>query len=190
MKLCIIGEDKDECIELSNAMNDIGHSAIIISYDGNFSQLASRINSVDIGIMLSRAPMKDTMSANKNPSIRAAACNDADELEQAADSNANLIVIDPSVVKPKQLLDALSNLNWKKEENGEDELEPKAKPIQQRQQNDTKAKPIQPQKAQKPQSDAANGEGEGNILQQDNNGPPKHKGGGIKGKLYDVFGIE
>lgn len=189
MKLCIIGEDKDECIEMSNEMNDIGHSAIIIQYSGNFSQLASRINSVDVGIMLSNAPMKDAISANKNQNIRAAACNNMEELEQAADSDANLIVINPSVIKLKQLIDALSSSNWKKD-NDEDEQEQKAKPMQQKQQNNTVAKPEQAQKAQKTQGDDANVENDDDAMQQDNKGATRHKGVGIKGKLYDIFGIE
>ena len=95
MKVCVFGDDRNDCIEIANRLNDRGVTALI----GGEVELKEIVGKVgrgfDCAILLSDDPIKAAVQANRDPRIRAAACYDQKSLRTAASDNVNMLIMEP-----------------------------------------------------------------------------------------------
>ncbi len=125
VKAYIIGDYDEEIDEAVNLLESKG--AIVIAKEvSNQEQLIKEVvTSIGKGpvLVLSRDPLKVSMSLNKVPNINAAPCSSASDVENAAKNNANVIIIN-DLSKKEEIISSIIGKHVEEKEEKE-EIKPK-----------------------------------------------------------------
>lgn len=187
MKAYVFGGEKDELIGLANRLNESGATALIGMPEEGLEGVASRIGkSFDCAVMISDAPIKASVQANRDSKFRAAPCYDQKALQASANEGINLFILEASVARRLDIsIIAGSSRNL-----GAREPEPERhgaghsilKAVGRAQSGHHKVDERPPKRVQKPGPERQD-------RSEDDEEAPRQRSG-IKGRLRDIFGIE
>jgi hypothetical protein len=187
MKVYVFGGDRDACIELANQLNESGASAIIAAPGEELKNVAGRIGKAfDRAVMVSDDPIRDSISANRDARVKAAPCYSQKVLKSAASSDVNLFILEKDACDRLDVSDILGSpasarqppaQKERKEERREDR---ERKEEKERAEKERREEPQRrEQKRQQPDPEPI----------PEDEGRERGKGGGVGGKLKDIFGI-
>lgn len=100
MKVYVIGDDHRHVVQVSNAINSAGHSAIISEADPSGSgeilddMLDNRSYDFDLTVVVTKEPVELNILLNRNSKFSSAVCMSAKEAAIARKARANVLVLD------------------------------------------------------------------------------------------------
>ncbi len=193
MRFYLFSENKGSGIRIANAINNSGNTCILSDADSSdyrsiIKDIRGTSQEYDFSILISRDPVSAAIEANRI-GVRAFACKDPEEAEQAARANVNLIVLDEARLDRMNIEAIIDSFSSKSEKPRRPELQRKmggfVGSIK-----DTfapEAKPVQKEAKQRQKEDNEEDREEGNYEEQTRR---KGKGGGFFGSLKETFGVD
>ncbi len=197
VKAYIIG-DYDEEIDEAVDLLESGGAIVIAKEVSNQEQLIKEVvASIGKGLVLvlSRDPLKASMSLNKVPNINAAPCSSASDVENATKSNANVIIINDFSRKEEIISSIIGKYGEEKEEKKEIKPKPRRARLPKSEQKGKEEQNTTEGEGENKESQSTQREETKNVEESKENGnegigvEEKEKRKGFIGSIKDALGI-
>ena len=115
MRVYLASESVVSGVKLANIINSSGNTCIIgvLGVDDSkelIRDVKDSSDRFDLSVIVSRNPVAAAMEANRVSGIRASACKDADDVDEAIAAQANLIVFDDAKLHNMNIYGLIENI--------------------------------------------------------------------------------